>query len=252
MQLPQISSETDYLSYTVRILEGIGRIIALGEILLRYRLDFDVARLCDLVAYGYRSADRDILEQPFCMLYRKSDASGGSYLAELVVLGSLQGVRVVVARVRYGVEQDIRCDMGAILTPRRSHQLMPVQLILDRERTGRCAAAIAGGRADKCFDCGVAAVYDDEALISIAGGTALYLDAPRTAHGHFDLTVRAEVIQLSVDRALAGHHLAGRLVEVILYVVLLQPSGLHLSVGIKVVGAIIRPVPSGDRCPVSL
>lgn len=65
MQLPQIISETDQLSYTVRILEGIGRVIALGEALLRYLFNFDIARLRDLVADGYLRAHRNIVEQPF-------------------------------------------------------------------------------------------------------------------------------------------------------------------------------------------
>ena len=96
MQLPQIISETDQLSYTVRILEGIGRVIALGEVLLRYLFNFDIARLRDLVADGYLRAHRNIVEQPFCMLYRESDTSGGSCGAELVVLGGLQCVWIVV------------------------------------------------------------------------------------------------------------------------------------------------------------
>ena len=230
MQLPQIISETDQLSYTVRILEGIGRVIALGEVLLRYLFNFDIARLCDLVADGYLRAHRNIVEQPFCMLYRESDTSGGSCGAELVVLGGLQCVWIVVARIRHGVEEDIRSNVGAILSPGRSHQLMPVQLILDRERTGRCSASGTGSRADKCLDCGVAPVYDDKALIAVAGGTALYLNAPRPGQRYFDLTVCAEVLQLSVDRTFSGHHLAGRLIEIILYIILLQPSGLHSSI----------------------
>ena len=128
------------------------------------------------------------------------------------------------------MEEDIRSNVGAILSPGRSHQLMPVQLILDRERTGRCSASGTGGRADKCLNCGVAPVYDDKALITVAGGTALYLNAPRPGQRYFDLTVCAEVIQLSVDRTFSGHHLAGRLIEIILYIILLQPSGLHSSI----------------------
>ena len=57
------------------------------------------------------------------------------------------------------MEEYITGNVGTVLTPGWSHQLMPAELIHDPERSGGSADTVSGSGTYKCFDGSTAAVY---------------------------------------------------------------------------------------------
>lgn len=104
-------SKCHSLSYAVRVYECICRIPGLLIRDLRCALDRNEGRTTDAVAYSDCGADWYVVKQPFCMFNRKSNTSCRSLLSKFIVLPVFQSIWIVVAQVRYRVEQDVWSNM---------------------------------------------------------------------------------------------------------------------------------------------
>ena len=98
----------------------------------------------DVVADGNSGSGGNILIQPVGVAHSQTDTALRSLLAQKVVFVSRECVMAgSIARER--MEQDVGSDVGTIVTPGRSVQLMNAQFIKKPEGTGRCCIVQTGG-----------------------------------------------------------------------------------------------------------
>ena len=159
------------------------------------------------------------------------------------------------------MEQDVVCNMGTEISPRRTVQFMSPEFITDRKGSkGR--GIVHAGRAKECFYRDIAFVngyniccpvyfYDPASGksplgINTAGSKCVSLSADCLSSGCHGSRFWIHVIKVSVMNQPSGFH-GARAFEEIPLTFYLSPSGSHYSFGIHVISVAVAVLPPGQE-----